>query len=238
MSSCILRHSSGCSALSAPQTGCLGARGSSRNSQNKAETSWPILMAWYKWSSHTTNQRMPVMPVIWQDGKPCCCPTAAGAVYISAVGKAGCRYSWAVWKCYMGLQIRNHTDYHSKSPEEAFTASVMCDGVITFLTSVFSHFGNPCSMADNGSQFTSVEFASFVQSGDVQHIRTSVYHPAANGAIECFDHVLKSCIRSTVLERKSWKLTTNSYRRITLLPIQLPASLLMNYWLGGSYALA
>ncbi len=38
-------------------------------------------------------------------------------------------------------------------------------------------------------------------------MRTSLYHPAANGAVECFHRVLKSCIQSAVLETKPWKST-------------------------------
>ena len=143
----------------------------------------------------------------------------------------------APWDCKYAITL---TDYHSKWPEVAFTSTVTSDNVITFLTSVFSRFGNPSSIVtDNGSQFTSAEFAAFVKSRDIQHIRTSVYHPAANGAIERFHRVLKSCIQSAILERKPWKrLSMNSFRCIALLPTPLLGFLLVNYWSGERCALA
>ena len=118
----------------------------------------------------------------------------------------------APWDCKYAITL---TDYHSKWPEVAFTSTVTSDNVITFLTSVFSRFGNPSSIVtDNGSQFTSAEFAAFVKSRDIQHIRTSVYHPAANGAIERFHRVLKSCIQSAILERKPWKKSVNEFLQV------------------------
>lgn len=51
--------------------------------------------------------------------------------------------------------------------------------------STFSRHGNPeCIVTDNGPQFTSAEFAEFMHSHGIHYIRTSVYSPAANGAVE------------------------------------------------------
>lgn len=79
------------------------------------------------------------------------------------------------------------TDYCSKWPELAFSPSATTDDVIQFLSSVFSRHGNPENIVtDNGTQFTSVMFTSFLQNRGISHSRTSVYYPAANGAIERF----------------------------------------------------
>uniref|UniRef100_A0A8C8DDQ5 Integrase catalytic domain-containing protein n=1 Tax=Oryzias sinensis TaxID=183150 RepID=A0A8C8DDQ5_9TELE len=103
-------------------------------------------------------------------------------------------------------------DYHSKWSEVGFAASVTAQTVIYFLSSVFSRFGNPGTVvSDNGSQFTSAEFATFLLSRDIKHIRTSVYHPAANGAVERFHRVLKSCIQSAILESKPWRQTVTDF---------------------------
>lgn len=118
----------------------------------------------------------------------------------------------APWDCRYAITL---TDYHSKWPEVAFGATITSDNAISFLTSIFSRFGNPNSIVtDNGTQFTSAEFAEFLKSRDIQHIRTSVYHPAANGAIERFHRVLKSCIQSAILEKKPWKSTVSDFLQV------------------------
>ncbi len=87
----------------------------------------------------------------------------------------------------------------------AFTTSITTQNVIKLLTSVFSRFGNPQYLvSDNGCQFRSVEFAEFLKKRNIQHICTSVYHPVANGAIERFHRVLKSCIQSAIVSGKPW----------------------------------
>ncbi len=96
-------------------------------------------------------------------------------------------FETAAWDCIYALTL---TDYYSKWPEVAFTASVETKQVTAFLNSVFSRHGNPTSIvSDNGPQFTSPEFAAFLKVKDIKHMRTSEYHPASNGAIERFHSV-------------------------------------------------
>ncbi len=49
-----------------------------------------------------------------------------------------------------------------------------------------------------------MEFAEILKKRNIQHICTSVYHPVANGAIERFHCVLKSCIQSAIVSGKPW----------------------------------
>ena len=39
-------------------------------------------------------------------------------------------------------------------------------------------------MTDNGTAFTSTEFAQFAKQNGIQHVSTSPYHPALNGLAE------------------------------------------------------
>lgn len=121
-------------------------------------------------------------------------------------------FETAVWDCRYALTL---VDYHSKWPEVAFTASITTHSVITFLSSVFSRYGNPCTiLSDNGTQCTSAEFATFLKERNIQHIRTSLYHPAADGAVKRFHRVLKGCIQSAVLETKPWKPTVTDFLQV------------------------
>ncbi|KAL0190178.1 hypothetical protein M9458_012876 [Cirrhinus mrigala] len=121
---------------------------------------------------------------------------------------------WAIekWRTYLwGRKFLLRTDH------QALTVlfSSKAHNVITFLASVFSRYGNPRTIvSDNGTQFTSAEFSTFLRERDIRHIRTSLYHPATNGAVERFRRVLKSCIQSAVLEAKPWKPTVTEFLQV------------------------
>ena len=64
---------------------------------------------------------------------------------------------------------------------------------------LFARFGPPHQVVtDNGTQFTSAEFANFLSVNGVRHIRTAPYHPASNGAAERAVQMLKSGLRANV----------------------------------------
>ncbi len=88
-------------------------------------------------------------------------------------------------------------DYFSKWPEVALTPTATTPTVMTFLTSVFAHEGNPCTVTtDNGPQFASSAFADFLSECGIKHIKTSVYHPQANRCVERCNRVLKDTIQT------------------------------------------
>lgn len=91
-------------------------------------------------------------------------------------------------------------DYYSKWPEIAFTINVTTDAVTDFLSTTFSRFGNPVEfVTDNGVQFTSLTFADFLAIRNIKHVRTSLYFPQANGAVERMNRVLKGCVQTANL---------------------------------------
>ncbi len=94
-------------------------------------------------------------------------------------------FETATWDCKFAITL---TDYYSKRPEVAFAPSVTAEAVVGFLSAIFSCYGNPETLVtDNGPQFTSAAFTSFLQNRGITHIHSSVYHPASNGAIERFN---------------------------------------------------
>uniref|UniRef100_A0A3B3RYT1 Gypsy retrotransposon integrase-like protein 1 n=1 Tax=Paramormyrops kingsleyae TaxID=1676925 RepID=A0A3B3RYT1_9TELE len=121
-------------------------------------------------------------------------------------------FETAVWDCRYAITL---TDYYSKWPEVAFTASITTKQVTSFLTTVFSRHGNPTTIvSDNGPQFTSPEFAAFLKGRNIAHVRTANYHPSANGAVERFHRVLKSTIQSAILQSASWKVTVTDFLQV------------------------
>lgn len=84
-------------------------------------------------------------------------------------------------------------DLHSKWPESSQTFFPPClrGGAIT---------------TDNGPQFTSTEFAAFVEEKGIRHIHTAFYHPEANGGVERLNQSLKNGIRAHLAEGLSFSM--------------------------------
>jgi transposase InsO family protein len=58
----------------------------------------------------------------------------------------------------------------------------------------------PRLISDNGSQYISKDFAEFIKLAGLQHIRTSIAYPQANGKIEIFHKTLNNeCLKTTSL---------------------------------------
>ena len=56
---------------------------------------------------------------------------------------------------------------------------------------------SPRIISDNGSQFISREFKSFIKANNLTHVRTSVHYPQSNGKIEAWHKTVKrECIRA------------------------------------------
>ncbi len=61
---------------------------------------------------------------------------------------------------------------------------------------VFSQFRNPLKIrSNNGPQFVSSEFVEFLESRNIAHDKSPVYHPQSNGLVEVFNRYLKRGIQ-------------------------------------------
>ncbi|KAL0166469.1 hypothetical protein M9458_038313, partial [Cirrhinus mrigala] len=78
-------------------------------------------------------------------------------------------------------------DLHSKWPELTTTGSVSSQIIVDFLDSLFTRWGLPQMITtDNGPQFVSADFSSYLRSKGIQQIHTTLYHSQANGGVERF----------------------------------------------------
>uniref|UniRef100_A0A096M5I9 Gypsy retrotransposon integrase-like protein 1 n=1 Tax=Poecilia formosa TaxID=48698 RepID=A0A096M5I9_POEFO len=118
-------------------------------------------------------------------------------------------FETAVSSCRFAITL---VDYYSKWPEVAFSHTVTTDVVIAFLRSIFSREGNPdYIVTDNGLQFLSSSFADFLRERGISHLRTSVYHPQCNGAVERWNRVFKETILTAEHMQKDWKTTVTDF---------------------------
>ena len=97
-------------------------------------------------------------------------------------------------------------DYFSRFVEVSVMKSVTSELVIRELEKIFAVHGNPESLkTDNGSQFISNEFSSFLKENDIYHLTSTPFWPQANGEVERQNRSLLKAIKIAHVEKKDWK---------------------------------
>lgn len=97
---------------------------------------------------------------------------------------------------FQGQMFMVIVDAHSKWPEVHLMSSTTTTKTIQVLRGLFSRYGLPETLvSDNGPQFTSHEFDTFMKSNGVQHIRSAPFHPSTNGLAERFVQTFKQSLK-------------------------------------------
>ena len=97
---------------------------------------------------------------------------------------------------FMGKMFLLVIDAYTKWLDVHITSSYSSTVTIELLRKSFANFGLPeVLVSNNGTNFTSEEFATFMLANGVKHVRTAPYHPASNGLVECAVQTLKTGLR-------------------------------------------
>ena len=73
--------------------------------------------------------------------------------------------------------------------------STISSKTVDELRCLFTMYGLPEQLVtDNGPQFVSQEFSSFMKVNGIKHIKMSPYHPASNGVVERFVQTFKNAM--------------------------------------------
>ncbi|XP_055543284.1 uncharacterized protein K02A2.6-like [Wyeomyia smithii] len=81
-------------------------------------------------------------------------------------------------------------DSFSKWPEVVQTRRITSHATISILRGIFARLGMPeILVSDNGTQFSSAEFANFCMANGIKHITTAPFHPQSNGQAEFCGYV-------------------------------------------------
>ncbi|XP_055355728.1 uncharacterized protein K02A2.6-like [Paramacrobiotus metropolitanus] len=104
---------------------------------------------------------------------------------------------------FHGTMLLVIVDAMSKWPEVVQMKHATSDGVLEALLNLFSRYG-ACTeiVTDNGTQFTSQEFADFCTVHGIRHLRTPPGHPQSNGQAERYVQTFKDGISKLIADRK------------------------------------
>ena len=95
------------------------------------------------------------------------------------------------------------SDAHSKWLEVHMTTTMTSAVTIELMRKSFASLGLPeVIVSDNAATFTSSEFAEFLKSNGVRHVRTPPYHPALNGLAERWVQTFKAGMKKLQEETK------------------------------------
>lgn len=95
-------------------------------------------------------------------------------------------------------------DYYSRYFEVEIMKSVTSTNVIESLEKIFCTHGLPKSLkTDNGPQFASEEFGSFLKANDIQHRTSTPLWPQANGEVERQNRSLLKVLKIAQAEKKN-----------------------------------
>jgi hypothetical protein len=106
---------------------------------------------------------------------------------------------------YMYLIV---VDACSKWPEIFKMKSTTSSDTVSILRTLFARTGVPLQLvSDNGPQFVSEEFSTFMKANGIQHIKSAPYHPATNGLaermVQTFKYRMKAAeANSTTVQKK------------------------------------
>ena len=88
-------------------------------------------------------------------------------------------------------------DSHSKWLEVEIMPNVTSETTIEKLRDMFARYGLPERLvSDNGPQFTSSEFATFMKRNGIKHILVAPFHPRSNGQAERFVQTFKQFFKA------------------------------------------
>ena len=97
---------------------------------------------------------------------------------------------------FLGKQFLIVIDTYSKWLEAKPVPSVSLHTTIIVLRSIFATHGLPETIvSDNGTAFTSMEFADFTRRNGIRHKFTAPYHPSSNGLAERAVQTMKTALK-------------------------------------------
>ena len=106
-------------------------------------------------------------------------------------------------------------DEYSRYPVVEIMRKTTTDNLIQTVDKVFAEFGLPKVIkSDNGPQFRSSPWSTFLKQSGVKHRKITPLWPRANAQAESFNKPLLKAIRSASIQNKSWKRELQTFLRM------------------------
>ena len=97
-------------------------------------------------------------------------------------------------------------DYYSRWMEAILLKKTDTHHVVKSVEAIFRTHGLPESLrSDNGPQFASEQFETFLKYLGIQHKKGVPYWPQSNGEVECCNETLLKMVRIARLEGRDWR---------------------------------
>ncbi|XP_044163820.1 uncharacterized protein K02A2.6-like [Acropora millepora] len=97
-------------------------------------------------------------------------------------------------------------DYYSRYYEVVIMHSTTTEKIVDALSTIFARFGFPYSLkSDNGSQFLSENFQTFLQESGIEHRTSPPLWPQANGEVGRQNRTLLKALKVAQVEGKNWR---------------------------------
>ena len=97
---------------------------------------------------------------------------------------------------FVGKNFLVIIDSYSRFPWVFVIKSTNSTAIIKKLRGIFTTFGPPNTLvSDNGRQFVSFEFESFLEELGIKHLKSPPYHPPSNGLVERFIQTFKNGVK-------------------------------------------
>ena len=96
--------------------------------------------------------------------------------------------------------------YYSRFFEMEYAKSTTSEKIVSMLFKIFVTHGLPLSLrTENGSQFVSDYFKKYLEENGIEHRRTTLLWPQANGEIERQNRSILKCLRIAQAEGRNWR---------------------------------
>ena len=103
-------------------------------------------------------------------------------------------------------------DYYSRWFEIAMLYSTSTAKLVNCLDNWFTSHGLPeLIVTDNGVQFTSSDFAQFLNENGIDHRKVTPYYPQANGEVERQNRTIMKAIKTIRAEGGDWRKELNKF---------------------------
>ena len=119
-------------------------------------------------------------------------------------------------------------DYYSRYVEFSILDDLSSKLVINHTKLILSRHGIPTQIiSDNGPQYTSEEYQTFVKEWGISHTTTSTHYPQTNGMAEKFVQIVKRLLNKATQDNQDPYMSLLIHRNTNIDNLASPAQMLM-----------